>query len=100
MKSIKFFKYVNEKHFNVFLKEYGYSVDDVIGFSVSAIHHFHGNVFKSYIIYFKDGCLECFKVVYFKSFNEYLQSALGFNGDTLLSWYNDANIRKYKHVIV
>ena len=99
MKNIKYFKYVNTKQFSVFLEEYGYKLNDAKGFSVSAIHHYNGNVFKSYIIYFKEEDLACFKVVYFKSFNEYRQSALGFNGNTLLDWYEDANIRKYKHVI-
>ena len=96
MKNIKYFKYLNKKSFNVFLKDYGYKLDDVKGFSVSAIHHYHGNIFKSYIIYFKDDGLACFKVVCFKSFNEYHQSKLGFNGNTLLEWWEDANIKAYK----
>ena len=85
MKNIKCFKYINENNFNVFLNEYGYTLDDVKGYNVSAIHHYRGNIFKSYIIYFKDDNLACFKVVYFKSLNEYQQSRLGFNGGTLLN---------------
>ena len=96
MKNIKSFKYKNTYEFEKCLNGYGYTIDDVIGFSVSAIHHYHGNIFKSYIIYFKDEYLACFKVVCFKSFNEYRQSGLGFNGNTLLGWYQDANIKAYK----
>ena len=32
MKSIKYFKYINTKHFNVFLSAYGYKLEDVKGF--------------------------------------------------------------------
>ena len=96
MKSIKYFKYVNYDAFEKFVNEYGYTIDDVKGFSVSAIHHYHGNVFKSYIIYFNDDNLTLFKVVYFKSLNEYNQSRLGFNGNTLLDWCEDANVIEYK----
>ena len=96
MKNIKYFKYKNTYEYNKFLKEYGYILDDVKGFSVSVIHHYRGNIFKSYIIYFKDDNLALFKVVCFKSLNECHQSRLGFNGNTLLEWYRDANIIKYK----
>ena len=96
MKNIKYFKYKNTYEYSVFLKEYGYKLDDVKGFSVSVIHRFNGNVYKSYIIYFKDDNLACFKVVYFKSLNELHKSNLGLNGNTLLEWYQDANIVWYK----
>ena len=96
MKNIKYFKYKNTYNFEKFLREYGYTLSDAVGFSVNVIFHYRGNVFKSYIIYLKDAMLACFKVVYFKSFNEYHQCRLGFNGEKLLEWYNDANIRKYK----
>ena len=99
MKSIKCFKYMNTKQFNVFLSDYGYAIDDVIGFNLSSVTCYHGNLLKTYVIHFDDGECEYFSVVYFKSFNEYNQSRLGFNGDKLLEWYNKANTRKYKHVI-
>ena len=96
MKNIKYFKYINTKQFSVFLKEYGYTLDDVKGFSFSDKKQYHNNILKTYNIYFKDGEYEYFKVVYFKSFNEYHQCGLGFNGEKLLEWYQDANIIKYK----
>ena len=85
MKSIKCFKYFSEKCFGYFLKDYGYTIDDVKGYSISSIKQYHGNVLKTYIVYFKDGEHEYFKVVCFKNFNEYHQSSLGFKGDKLLS---------------
>ena len=100
MINIKYFKYLNTKGFNVFLNEYGYKLADVKGFSVSVVHHYHGNFLEVYNIHFNDDEYEYFKVVYFESFNEYQQSRLGFNGNKLLDWYENANIRKYKHVIV
>ena len=96
MKSIKYFKYVNENNFNVFLNEYGYTLDDVKGFSLDDKEQYRCNVLKTYSVYFKDGEHVFFKVAVFESFNEYRQSALGFNGDKLLDWYQDANIRMYK----
>lgn len=86
MKSIKCFKYVNEKNFNVFLSDYGYKMSDVKGFSFESKKQCHGNLLNIYIIYFNDGEYEYFKVVTFESFNEYRQSALGFNGNELLDW--------------
>ena len=100
MKNIKYFKYINTKQFSVFLKEYGYSLNDAVGFSAYDEQQYHGNILKEYVIYLSDHDHVFFKVVYFKSFNECRQSALGFNGNTLLSWYENANIRKYKHIIV
>ena len=99
MKSIKCFKHINTKQFNVFLSEYGYSLESVKGFNLSSIMCYHGNALEAYAIHFNGGECEYFKVVYFNSFNEYNQSRLGFNGDKLLQWYNKAHIRKYKHII-
>ena len=96
MKSIKYFKYVNENNFNIFLNEYGYSIDDVVGFGLYDKQQYHGNILKVYNIYFKDGEKEYFKVAVFESFNEYRQSSLGFNGNKLLDWWENANIRMYK----
>ena len=96
MKSIKYFKYVNTCEFLGFLSSYGYTLEDVKGFSFDEQRQCHGNVLKWYKIHFKDGEYEYFKEVYFKSFNEYHQSRLGFNGNKLLSWWEDSDIRKYK----
>ena len=96
MKSIKYFKYLNTKQFDAFLNAYGYILDDVKGFSFDEQKQYRGNILKEYCIHFKDGEYEYFKVVYFKSFNEYRQSCLGFNGDKLLDWYEDADVRQYK----
>ena len=96
MKNIKFFIYKNTYEFKKFLDAYDYRLWDVVGFSYAGKEQYHGNILKEYCIHFKDGEYEYFKIVYFKSFNELNQSRLGFNGDKLLSWYEDANVRKYK----
>ena len=96
MKSIKLFKYWYSYDFEIFLKDYGYTIEDVKGFSVSSIKRYHGNILKEYFVHFNDGEKEYFKVVYFKSFNECNSARLGFKGDKLLRWYEDANVRKYK----
>ena len=96
MKNIKFFKYINTREFERFLSAYCYHLEDVKGFSFVSTKQYHGNILKEYFIHFKDGEKEYFKEVYFKSFNEYHQCRLGFRGDKLLEWYEDANILKYK----
>lgn len=96
MRNIKYFNYKNTYEYSVFLKDYGYRESDAIGFSVSSVKHYRGNILKTYNIYFKDGEYEYFKIVYFKSLNEYYQSKLGFNGNRLSEWCDDANIVKYK----
>ena len=96
MKSIKSFKYINENNFNVFLNNYGYKLDDVKGFSLAEKRQCRGNILKIYNIRFNDGEYEYFKVAVFESFNEYKQSSLGFNGNKLLDWWENANIRMYK----
>ena len=96
MKNIKCFKYVNENNFNVFLNEYGYTLNDVIGFKFIDKKQYRCNVLTTYAIYFKDDEYEYFKVAVFESFNEYRQSALDFNGNKLLEWWENANIRMYK----
>ena len=96
MKSIKYFKYWYTYNFEKFLKGYGYTIDDVKGFSVSSIKRYHGNILKTYIIYIYDGESVYFSVVFFKSFNEYNQTWLGFNGNKLLRWYEIAEIKAYK----
>ena len=96
MKSIKCFKYVGENNFDIFLNSYGYKLDDVIGFSLIGKEQRRCNVLTVYNIYFKDGEHAYFKVAVFENFNEYHQSRLGFNGDKLLEWFEDAHIRMYK----
>ena len=96
MKNIKCFKYWYSYEFEIFLKDYGYTLDDVKGFSVSGIKRYHGNILKTYKIYVYDGESVYFSVVYFKSFNEYNQTWLGFNGDKLLKWYEISAIKLYK----
>ena len=96
MKSIKLFKYKDTCGFENFLNAYGYKFEDVKGFSPAERRQYRGNVLKIYNIRFNDGEYEYFKVVTFKSFNEYRQSRLGFNGDKLLDWFEDSYIRMYK----
>lgn len=96
MKNIKYFKYWYSYELDKCLKEYGYTLDDVKGFSVSSITRYHGNILKTYIIYVYDGESVYFSIAYFKSFNEYNRTWLGFNGDRLLQWYNKAPIKLYK----
>ena len=97
MKNIKYFKYKDTCNFIGFVTAYGYKLEDVIGFSFIGKKQYRGNVLKVYSIWFKDCEEEYFKVVNFKSFNEYHQSRLGFNGDKLLRWYEDADIRTYQN---
>ena len=96
MKNIKYFKYKNTYEYSKFLKEYGYSIDDAKGFSYIDQKQYHGNILKVYYIYFNDGEYELFRVLYFKSLNEYHQTRLGFNGNKLLDWCESANVIKYK----
>ena len=96
MKNIKSFKYWYSFEFDRFLKEYGYTIDDVKGFALSSILNYNGNVLKTYAVYAFDGRTIYFKIAYFKSFNEYNRCWLGVNGDKLLSWYKKAIIKLYK----
>ena len=96
MKNIKYFKYVNKEKFNIFLNAYGYKLEDVVGFSFDGQKQYCGNILKIYNIHFKDGEYEYFKAVIFRSFNEYYQCRLGFKGEKLLRWYDDANVRLCK----
>ena len=96
MKSIKHFKYINTYSFKKFLDGYGYALSDAVGFSTYDRQQYHGNILKEYVIYLTDHDHIFFKTVDFKSFNEYYQSSLGFNSNRMLSWYNSANVRRYK----
>ena len=84
MKSIKYFQYKDMYEYRKFLDTYGYRAWDVIGFSYVDKKQYHGNILKTYMIYFNDGEYEYFKVAYFNSFNEYHQCRLGFKGEKLL----------------
>ena len=96
MKSIDLFKYKDTNEFWVFLDAYGYKLEDIKGFSLAEKRQYHGNILKEYFIHFKDGQKEYFKVVIFEDFNEYRQTRLGFNGDKLLNWYEDAELTEVK----
>ena len=96
MKSIKYFEYKNTYEFERFLSAYGYWLEDVKGFSVVDKKQYRGNILKEYFIHFKDGEREYFRVVYFRSFNEYYDSKLGFSGNKMLEWYENADVRLCK----
>ena len=96
MKSIKLFKYKDTCEFMGFVGAYDYKLNDVVGFSYAGKKQYHGNILKEYFIHFKDGEKEYFRIAIFKNFNEYHQSRLGFKGDKLLDWYENADFRKYK----
>ena len=96
MKNIKFFKYKNTSNFLGFIGSYDYKLDDVKGFSFDEQKQCNGNVLKWYKIHFNDGECEYFRVVIFKSRNEYYQTKLGFSSNKLISWFEDADVREYK----
>ena len=96
MKNIKYFKYKDTCEFMGFVGSYGYKLGDVVGFSFDEQKQYCGNVLKWYKIYFNDDEYEYFKVVIFKSFNELHQCRLGFRGNKLFDWWEDASIREYK----
>ena len=96
MKDIKYFKYKDTSNFIGFICSYDYKLEDVKGFSFDEQKQCCGNILKWYKIYFKDGEYEYFKVVIFKSRNEYHQARLGFKGNKLLEWFEDADIKEYK----
>ena len=96
MKNIKFFKYKDEEKFEDFLSSYDRKLEDVKGFSFAGKKQYRYNVLKLYRITFNDGEYEYFKVAIFSSFNEYHQARLGFSGNKLEDWFQDANVREYK----
>ena len=96
MKNIKLFKHISTNTFSEFVISYGYNLADVVGYSLVDKEQYHGNKLITYAIYFNDDEYEYFKVVYFKDFNEYKQTFLGFNGNKLLEWYENANLIWYK----
>ena len=95
MKNIKSFKYWYSFEFDRFLKEYGYTIDDVKGYNVSSVMRYCGNILKTYVIYIYDGESVYFSIAYFKSFDEYNKAWLGFK-DKLLQIYKKAAIKLYK----
>ena len=96
MKNIKLFKFKDTCEFESFLRDYGYSFEDIKGWNLAEKRQYCGNVLKIYSIYFNDGEYEYFQFVYFKSFNEYRQTRLGFRGEKLLRWFEDSYIKWYK----
>ena len=96
MKNIKLFKFKDTAKFEEFLSSYSYKLEDVVGFSLVERKQYNNNILTEYCIHFKDDEHEYFRVVCFKSFNEYHQARLGFSCNKLISWFEDANIREYK----
>ena len=96
MKNIKNFKFKNTLGFLGFLCACGYALSDVAGYSMGWKEQYKGNVLKVYMIYFNNGEYKLFRIIYFKDFNEYHQCRLGFINNKLLSWYDSADVRKYK----
>ena len=96
MKNIKFFKYKSTTKFTNFLNDYRRKPEDVVGFSLDDQKHCCGNTFKEYCVYFSDGAHGFFRVVIFKSFHEYHQARLGFKGNKLFDWFEEADIREHK----
>ena len=96
MKNIKLFKFWYSYEFEKCLKDCGYTLENVKGFRVGSVERHHGNILKTYIIYFHDGKSVYFRVAYFKSFYENNQSRLGWKGDKLKEWYEGAFIKFFK----
>ena len=96
MINIKYFNYKNLYEFKKCLNSYGYRLRDAVGFNVSGIQRYRGNILKTYIIYVNDGKSIYFNVAYFKSLNEYDQCYAGLKGERLLKWCDDKNVREYK----
>ena len=97
MKNIKSFKYKNTYSFERFLRGYGYTFSDVSGYSTGWKEQYNGNTLRVYIIYFNFGKYKRFSVLYLKDFNEYEQVSSCSKINKVLSWYDTANIVKYKH---
>ena len=96
MKSIKYFKFKDTYGFEGLLGSYDYKLEDVRGFKFIEKKQYQGNILKLYFICFKDGEEVSFTVADFKDFNEINQCRLGFKGEKLLSWYQDACVRGYR----
>ena len=96
LKNIKLFTFWYSFEFEKCLKDCGYILEDVKGFRVSSVERFRGNILKEYCIHFKDGKSVYFRVAYFKSFYEHNQSRLGWKGDKLKEWYENALIKFFK----
>ena len=96
MKNINLFKFKDTNEFWAFLSSYDYKLEDVVGFSLAEQRQCKGNVLKIYNVRFNDGEYEYFKAISFKDSNEYRQALLGFGGNKLLSWFEDADVREIK----
>ena len=97
MKDIKSFKYKNTYSFERFLSSCGYVFSDINGYSIGWKEQSNGNVLKVYIIYFNNGQYKRFSVLFLKNIDEYEQVSSGAKINKTLSWYEDANIVKYKY---
>ena len=84
MKNIKCFKYINTYSFERFLRDNGYTLDDISGYSIGWKEQYNGNVLKVYIIYFNFGKYKLFRVLFLKDFNEYEQISSGLKINKLL----------------
>lgn len=78
--NMKKFKYLNDNSFIKFLKEYNYSISDIISINLDSKNCCHGAVFKAYLVSFKDGEELYFNVAVFKDFNRLDEARLGFLG--------------------
>ena len=96
MNKIKLFQYKDTKAFEEFVSAYGYKLEDVKGFKFIGKKQWRGNVLKFYFICLNDGEEVYFTVEHFKSWSEYQECYLGFHGDKLLAWCEDAIITTYK----
>ncbi len=94
MKDIKYFKYKDTQHFNMFLKDCGYSLNDVSGFKISMKFQRNGNILKIYNIYVKYNEVFSFWVLNFKSFSEYWNSL--YESDNMFVWSKYSNLCTYK----
>lgn len=94
MKDIKYFIYKDTKHFSAFLKDRGYSLNDVNSFKPVLKFQRSGNILKIYSIYFKDGEIFSFWAINFKSFDEYRDSL--YESSDLFEWNKYSNICTYK----
>lgn len=97
MKNIKHFKYKNTNSFGRFLREYGFNLTDVNGYSIGWNEKYDGNVLKVYIIYFNDGKYGRFSILFLKNIDEYKQISAGIKINKTISWFDAANIAKYKY---
>ena len=66
MKDIKRFKYIDTNSFERFIREYGYRISDINGYSVGWTEQYQNNLLRVYIVYFNNGEYKLFRVLYLK----------------------------------